>query len=180
MGNVNTLQGEKIYLRALEPRDLDFLYKVENNEAIWEVSNSHAPYSKFILLQYLENSHLDIYEAKQLRLVICENNSDRALGFVDLFDFEPKHSRVGIGILIDALVDRQKGFAQEAVELCVNYAFRHIQVHQVYATITEDNLASIRLFEKVGFQCSGVKKDWVFSHGKYKDEFIYQLIKNVY
>ena len=65
-----TLKGKNIHLRALEPEDLDFLYEIENNESIWEVSNTQTPYSKWVLKNYLENAHQDIYEAKQLRLVI--------------------------------------------------------------------------------------------------------------
>lgn len=180
MKEVNTLQGEKVFLRALEPSDLDFLYKVENREAIWEVSNTSAPYSKYVLSQYLENAHLDIYQAKQLRMVICKLGTNKPLGFVDLFDFEPKHFRVGIGIVIDEVADRQKGYALEAVNLCAEYAFTHANVHQVHATITDDNKASISLFEKAGFTKSGVKKDWIFHQGSFKDEFIYQLIKDVH
>ena len=58
-----TLQGKNIYLRALEPEDLEFIYDVENDENIWEVSNSITPYSKFLIRQYLENAHQDIFEA---------------------------------------------------------------------------------------------------------------------
>ena len=84
-----TLTGEKVYLRALEPDDLEFLFSVENNEEFWEVSSTSTPYSRFILKQYLENAHKDIYEVKQLRLVICEKNGSPT-GFIDLFDFDPK------------------------------------------------------------------------------------------
>ena len=62
-----TLQGKDINLRALEPEDLEFVYAIENDENIWEVSNTITPYSKFLIRQYLENAHQDIYEAKQLR-----------------------------------------------------------------------------------------------------------------
>ena len=48
-----TLLGKNINLRALEPEDLDFLFSTENNESFWEVSNTQAPFSKYIL-QYLE------------------------------------------------------------------------------------------------------------------------------
>ena len=65
------LKGENIYLRALEPQDLDFLYHLENNPEIWEISGTTAPYSKHVLQLYLENAHKDIYEVKQLRLCIC-------------------------------------------------------------------------------------------------------------
>ena len=56
-----TLKGQHIFLRALEPEDLDFLFSVENDEAFWEVSNTQAPFSKYILEQYLLNSFKDIY-----------------------------------------------------------------------------------------------------------------------
>ena len=68
-----TLKGTNIYLRALEPEDLEFIYKIENNESVWDVSNTQTPYSRFLIRQYLENAHQDIYEAKQLRLAICLN-----------------------------------------------------------------------------------------------------------
>ena len=153
------LQGKKILLRALEPTDLDFLYQIENNESVWEVSNTTTPYSRFILNQYLKNSHKDIYEIKQLRLVICKSEDYKAIGCIDLFDFEPKHRRVGVGVLISSDKEKQKGYASEALELLCNYAFAHLNVHQVYANITEDNIASIQLFEKYGFKKSGSKID---------------------
>ena len=173
---MKTLIGNHIYLRALEPEDLEFLYGLENNESVWEVSNTTSPYSKFILTQYLENSYKDIYEAKQLRLVICTSDSNQAIGCIDLFDFEPKHKRVGVGIIISSKNDTQKGYATEALQLICSYAFTHLNLHQVYANITEDNLSSISLFEKTKFKRGGTKTDWINSFGKLKNELFYQLI----
>jgi hypothetical protein len=51
-----TLKGETIYLRALEPNDLEFVYAIENDQSIWAVSNTHTPYSRFLVKQYLECS----------------------------------------------------------------------------------------------------------------------------
>lgn len=175
---MTTLKGENIFLRALEIIDLDFLYNLENDESLWEVSNTTTPYSKYMLQQYLENSHRDIYEVKQLRLVICLSDSEAAIGLIDLFDFDPKHNRVGIGIVIFSEYYKRKGFASEALKLTCNYAFAHLNIHQIYAGITEENLGSIKLFEKAGFEKSGIKKDWIFSEGKYISEYIYQLIPN--
>ena len=79
-----TLKGNSIYLRALEPEDLAFVYRIENDETIWEVSNTQSPYSRFLIRQYLENAHQDIYEAKQLRLAICLNDTLEAVGLIDL------------------------------------------------------------------------------------------------
>lgn len=172
---MNTLKGTHINLRALEPEDLGFLFKIENNESFWEVSHTQAPFSKFILKQYLENAHLDIYEAKQLRLVIEDNKSKNAIGMIDLFDFNPLHKRAGIGILIHP--DYQKnGFASEALLLLIQYCFTHIQVHQLYANIASDNKNSIYLFAKHNFKEVGIKKDWIYNKGIFKDEILFQLI----
>ena len=171
-----TLKGKNIYLRALELEDLEFLYQLENNELVWEVSNTTTPYSKFILKQYLENSYKDIFEAKQLRLVICVSGSDKLIGCVDLFDFVPKHKRVGVGIIISSKQDLQKGYASEALKMICNYVFTHLNLHQVYANITEDNQPSISLFEKAKFKKAGIKLDWIYSFGKFKNELLYQLI----
>lgn len=172
-----TLKGENIFLRALELSDLDFLYNLENDEALWEVSNTKTPYSKYILNQYLENSHCDIYDVKQLRLVICKIENETVIGFIDLFDFDPKHNKVGVGIVIFSEKDKRKGFASTALKLTCNYAFTHLNVHQIFAGITAQNKGSITLFEKAGFERSGIKKDWIFSEGKYEDEYLYQLIR---
>lgn len=177
---MNTLQGKKIILRALEPSDLEQLYLLENDESVWEISNTSTPFSAYILKQYLENSHKDIYEVKQLRLVICISDQKKAVGFIDLFDFDPKHKRVGVGIVIFDVKERQKGYAKEALKLLCDYAFEHLNVHQIFAHITEGNDGSIQLFEKQGFTKSGIRRDWIFSGKDFKDEVVYQLIENVY
>lgn len=175
-----TLTGDNVYLRALEPEDLGFLFSVENNEEFWEVSSTSTPFSRYVLKQYLENSHKDIYEVKQLRLMICLMDNS-AVGFIDLFDFEPLHRRAAVGIIIKSKNNRNKGFGFEALKLLCSYAFRHLGLHQVYANVGTNNSASRILFEKTGFICTAHKKDWNFVNGSYYDELTYQLInKNVY
>ncbi len=174
---MNTLLGEKINLRALEPEDLEFLYQIENNESFWEVSHTKTPFSKYILKQYLENAHLDIFEAKQLRLLIEEKSTKKQVGMIDLFDFNPQHLRAGIRILIHPEF-QQNGFASEAISLLINYSFSLLDLHQLFANITSDNTKSISLFKKYNFKEVGIKKDWILSQGKFKDEILFQLIKH--
>lgn len=170
-----TLKGKDIYLRALEPEDLDFIHSVENDESIWGISHTQTPYSRFLIKEYLENSHKDIFEVKQLRLVIS-NYSNIALGMIDLFDFDFKNSRAGVGILIKETTERQKGIGNEALGLLINYCKTHLNLHQLYCNISEENLASLNLFEKHGFQIIGLKKDWNFINGSYKNEYLLQRI----
>jgi diamine N-acetyltransferase len=172
------LENNLIKLRALEPEDLDFLFSVENNNDFWEVSSTITPFSKNILKQYLANAHLDIFEARQLRLVIVDVLHKKNIGLIDMFDFNPQHSRAGIGILI--LEEFQnKGFAADALKLFSNYAFTQLNLHQLYANIPSGNLNSIKLFEKLKFKKIGTKKDWIKSNGLFKDILLYQKINSI-
>jgi len=172
-----TLKGEHIYLRALEPEDLEFIHDVENDESIWEISNTQTPYSKFLIKQYLEQAHKDIFEVKQLRLVISSYNQV-PLGLIDLFDFDFKNKRAGVGILVKDETNRDKGYGREALMLLINYSFTHLGLHQLYCNISEDNKASIKLFTNQGFNKVGLKKDWNYVNGAFKNEYVFQLINN--
>jgi diamine N-acetyltransferase len=171
-----TLKGNSVYLRALEPEDLEFVYTIENDESIWNVSNTQTPYSRFLIKQYLENAHQDIYEAKQLRLAICLNDSNESIGLIDLFDFDPSNNRAGIGIIIQENNNRINGYGSEALQLLINYSFTHLQLNQLFANIGTENEISISLFTKFGFQLIGIKKQWNKVNNLYKDEALYQLI----
>ena len=171
-----TLRGNTIYLRALEPQDLEFVYNIENDESIWNVSNTQTPYSKFLIRQYLENAHQDIYEAKQLRLAICKNDTFEAIGLIDLFDFDPKNKRAGVGIVIQNEQDRRQGFGKEALGLLIGYAFHQLGLHQLFANIDVKNESSVLLFATFGFQKIGIKKDWICLGHSFHDEAIFQLI----
>ena len=77
-----------VALRALEPEDIDLLYKWENDMEIWEVSNTLTPFSKHQLKTYIELAQLDIYQTKQLRLIVEGTNEDgecSTVGLIDLF-----------------------------------------------------------------------------------------------
>lgn len=170
------IQSEHTYLRALESSDLNILYTSENNSSVWKVSNTVAPFSKDILELYLETAHQDIYASKQLRLMICLNISNEPIGTIDLFEFEPLHGRVGVGVLIFE-AHRKKGYAYEAIELVKEYTRDTLLLNQLFCNISLSNNESVSLFEKCGFEKIGIKKQWnKISKNQFEDEFMYQFI----
>jgi diamine N-acetyltransferase len=172
---MRTISFGKITLRAPEPEDADLLYKWENDMEIWEVSNTRAPFSRFILREYIKNSNRDIYETKQIRFII-ENENGLPVGAVDLFDFEPYHLRAGVGILIHDPADRNRGYAADALEALSDYALNTLGLKQLYANISVNNKSSINLFIKSGYVQSGLKKCWLKTKDGWEDEYIFQKI----
>jgi diamine N-acetyltransferase len=172
------MKGSKVSLRALEPYDVEILYKWENDRSIWHLSNNITPLSRFTLEQYVMNAGQDIYSTRQMRMMIdLKNpvNGIKTIGSIDIFEFEPVHLRAGVGILILEGF-RGKGYASESLELLINYAFETLQLHQLFSNISTDNIESIRLFESRGFQFIGIKKEWNRIRSKWQDESMFQLI----
>lgn len=162
----------KVFLRALEPEDVDVLYASENDVSHWKYSDRQQPYSKAILRNYIAHAHEDIYTAGQLRLVLAAPEHP-FIGIVDLYDFSAIHHRAGVGLLIRECY-RKQGFGVQAIALLETYVKAHLHLHQLHACFSEDNLPSKKLFEKMGFQKAGVKKDWIFHSGGYHHVLFYQ------
>jgi diamine N-acetyltransferase len=175
---VNILENANISLRALEPEDLELLYRWENDPSVWHLSGTMVPFSKYLLKQYLEHAQKDIFELKQLRLVIQLKPENRAVGAIDLFDFDPHHSRAGIGILISEMSDRGKGYAMEALDSIIQYSFQVLNLHQLWCNIGSTNHQSMKLFTTAGFQVIGEKKEWISTGEGYESEWLLQKIKD--
>lgn len=171
------MKYKEIKLRAVEPEDLELLYEWENNSNYWIISNTVTPFSKFTLKRYIENSHKNIYETGQLRLMIDHIKTNKSIGTIDLFDFDPFHKRAGLGILIADESFRRKGYASMAVRCLIDYCFKTLLLHQLWCNILDNNCESIDLFKKLGFSEIGIKKDWIKTDDGYLSEHMYQLIR---
>lgn len=172
--------GPNLLLRAPEPKDIDIIFRWENDTRIWHLGNTLAPYSRFAIEQFVLNTDKDIYSSKQLRLMIdwhTAPSGSTTIGSIDLFDFDPTHRRAGIGILIGESM-RGKGFASEALEILKQYCFGMLNLHQLYCNIELSNIESIGLFQKAGFVQCGKKKEWLLIQNQWTDELTFQLIND--
>lgn len=170
------LHNSIVALRALEPEDIDTLYRWENDTRLWVGGTSLMPYSKFSIKQYIADAQKDIYQLQQLRLMInlCEKDP-KTIGTVDLFDFDFFNQRAGVGILIDTEY-REKGYGFQALQLLTRYAFEFLNLHQLFAHIPVQNSASREIFEKVGFEETGELKQWIRFRNQFENVCIMQLI----
>lgn len=173
------LIGDHIILRALEPEDVDYLYRTENDPDFALFGDQHPPYSRFLLRNYIEQAHQSIYTAQQLRLVIHHKVADRAIGLIDLYDFDVRNMRVALGIVITEPSFRGQGIGRDAVGLILKYTFDVLDCRQVYTLIAPDNQSSIALFSSSGFEQTSVLKSWWQSeNGLFQDMLIFQKFKD--
>lgn len=170
------LENENIQLRALEPEDLEMLYIWENQVAFWTVGNTRQPYSKFQLKQYILQSDLNLYESQQLRLIIQQKSDSKAVGTVDLFDFDIHNSRIALGLFVDEQF-QGKGIAKSALQLVEDYVFNFLKINQLYCHIAESNTASKSMFERLGYEKNGVLRNWIKTPNGFENIIVFQRFK---
>ena len=163
-----------IRLRAIEPEDLDLLYRIENDHRLWNVGATNVPYSRYTLHDYIATSSDDIYADRQVRLIV-ENADGQPVGMTDIVNFNPQHRRAEVGIVtLDA--SRHQGYATAALVSLCRYALQVLHLHQLYAVIAADNSIALHLFENNGFTRHAVLPDWLYDGRKYCDAAVLQRI----
>lgn len=173
---MDLLQKDGYRLRAPEPEDLECMMRFENTPSLWEVSNVTGPYSRFYLKQYIETNRNDLYEDRQLRLMV-EAPDKHVVGIIDLCNFEPFHNRAEVGIVI-AEDQRGTGIGSLSLQLLVEYCFRFLGLRQLYAYIDVTNEPCRKLFKKHGFADCAYLKDWMRTGHAYRDVVMVQCINS--
>jgi diamine N-acetyltransferase len=163
-----------IHLRAIEPEDLDLLYRIENDVKLWNVGITNVPYSRYTLRDYVANASDDIYTDRQVRMMV-ENDRHEVVGIVDLVSFDPSNCRAEVGLIIlDAF--RRQGYGSRTLEAVAEYALSVVHLHQLYAYVDVTNEASLRLFQKMGYKTSTTIKDWLYDGKNYRDAVLMQHV----
>ena len=167
------IKNEIISLRVAEPYDADIIYRWENDMEIWRDSETLVPFSLHQIEQFLLNNN-DLMSEKQLRLII-DDNEKNAVGCIDIYDYDELNSRAGFGILIDTKY-RGHGYAKNAIKLLMDYCFNTLLLNQIYALVLASNIQSMFLFESIGFERCGVRKQWYKTAEGFIDQIEYQYI----
>lgn len=163
----------KVRLRAIEPEDLDLLYRIENDVNLWGVGATNVPYSRYALHDYVANSSEDIYVDRQVRLMV-ENEHGDVVGIADIVNFEPQHLRAEVGIVIENSY-RRRGYACSTLMQIAEYSLSVLHLHQLYILVDVNNVASINLFRKMGYNVTAELNDWLYDGKAYHKAFLLQL-----
>lgn len=169
------LSGERVRLRAMEPEDLELIYKVENLTDFWHCGSANVPYSRYALKQFISESQNNIFADGQLRLIIETVTEPQPVGCVDLTSFDAMHSRSEVGVLL--LPQWQgRGLGSEVLQLLCEYAHERLHLHQLYAYVAESNVAATNLFQKVAFQEVACLPAWLRNEDGYVAARLFQKI----
>jgi [ribosomal protein S5]-alanine N-acetyltransferase len=104
-----------------------------------------------------------------LSFMICRMEDGEAVGSISLFQIIRRSRQNGVvGYLIGAPFLRQ-GYATEALQLVLRFAFRQLKLHRIEADVQPHNVASLALVKRAGFICEGNMRGFLKIGGKWRD-----------
>lgn len=171
--SVDFLHNDTIYLRAVELSDVDTLYRWENDTSQWATANTHAPYSRTQLWNYANDYDGDIYAHRSLRLMVCLQENNMAIGTIDIYDFDPANNHATIGVYISSH-HRGNKYGVQALMLATDYARRSIGIEQMMAITAADNTAAHVMLQAAGYRHCGTLHRRLRQGNTYGDAYIYE------
>ena len=166
-----------VELRTLEPEDFRVVHRWEGEIDAWMANSASAPFSRHTLWRYFKNYDCDIYSTHEVRMIVL--HAGKAVGMVDVFNFDALNSRAEVGVFVDK-AHRRSGLGEVALRIAVeNYAFGRLNLNQVYCTIRRSNEAALALFRQAGFTGETVLAQWISAgNGVFEDAVIMQRFSN--
>lgn len=153
------MTDNEILFRAVEPRDADLFYEIENDSDSWSDSDTIAPFSRHLLRQYAETYRADPVGEGQLRLIAVSRKNGRPIGILDFYglSFIHRHGFIGIFVLPEF---RNHGFGGKILGKGKEYASARLNLEILGAKILASNESSKRLFMRCGFKKCGTLPGW--------------------
>lgn len=141
------LHGKICSLRSVGSQDIDTILLWENDPQVRRAGTPEKErFTRADIEQFVRNQSHPLSETEQQRLMI--EVGGRTVGAIDLYDYDG--TSAGVGILVYAPADRQKGYAADALRTLIAYA-RSLRLALLRADVAPDNTPSLRLFARARF-----------------------------
>lgn len=171
------IHGKKVVLRAIEKSDCEMVRAMFNDAEMEDhVVGWAFPVSQYAQEKWLENHYAD---QNNFRFII-ETEEDGAVGVATLTDIDWKNRRATHGIKLSARENRSKGIGTDAVMAIMRYAFDELGLHRLDGSWFDTNITSKGLYKKCGWVEEGVKREYVFKKGAFRNLTIVGILASEY
>lgn len=159
---------EDVYLRALEPADVERTSKWHNDAGLYAtLVNPFRYVSRAAEEEWIRRK--TAYSQTEIQLAICLKEGERHIGNIHLTDIDWVARHACLGIFIGATSCQSKGYGQQALRLLLRHAFHDLGLYRVYLTVLEDNPRALRIYEKCGFVVEGRLRRHAYKRGQFQD-----------
>lgn len=181
-GQLAPLIGDRVVLREFTMDDVDAMYAYLSDDEVFRHVSWEPP-----TLDETTNSVREASEAARAtprpdyELAVTLRDTDEVVGQVTLKTdryiprLRQRTSELGFMLRRDYW---GRGIATEAARLLLDFAFGQLGLHRVFAVVDEDNLASVRVLEKLGLRREARHVRDVFVRGEWLTSLIYAVLED--
>lgn len=175
------IETDRFLLRKIEAEDYKEIFDIYSEDETLKYQNMVSMKSLDEAIRYVDFISNGYKNKCFIRWGIVKKDGDRVIGLVALHHIERENSKVSVGYILNKRFWRQN-IMSEVMSQIINYIFNEIKINRIEASIHPDNIASIKLCEKLGFTREGLKEECIFNkrENKFEDRLIYGLIEKDY
>jgi RimJ/RimL family protein N-acetyltransferase len=170
--------GERVYLRAMEPEDGPVRAQIiaQETEDIFLAERYRAVVSPLAFEAEMKDAYKS-FPPEDILFAVCLKDNDQYIGFVSLDGIDWVNRTAETGSWFGPPEVRGQGYGPEAKHLLLEYAFDHLQLHAIFATVWEPNVRSARAVTRQGYQPAGRLRFDDYKHGVYRDLLVFDLLR---
>lgn len=166
------IKGEKVILRAIEPKDNPVLLEMINDDATEFMLGGWS----FPISQKNQEEWTNSLKSDQNTLRCTIEHEGNPVGVVMLTNIDYKNGNAEVHIKLAIGNVRGKGYGTDSIMTIVRYAFEELRLRCVYAHVSDHNITSQKLFIKCGFKKEGIQRSRLFKKGRYIDVISFSII----
>ena len=172
---VPVLETPRLRLRALLESDAVALHQAYGDAETMRFWDAPASRDVTETTANIRRSR-DVGAEWHAAFAVTLRGDDRVVGMVNYHDRRPWNRRLAVGWIL-ARPWWQQGLMREAVPALLRHCFDSLDAHRIEARIEPDNIASIRLAERMGFLREGLMREWMFVGGQPRSLYLYALLR---
>jgi ribosomal-protein-alanine N-acetyltransferase len=173
------IEGEKIYLRGLEKRDLmGGMFQWANDcEVTYYMFMGAMPN----ILEELEKEYEQLVKStRDVVFAIIDKESDVHIGNVGLYSIQWIGRSAELRIVIGEKEFWGRGYGTEATKLTVDYGFDKLNLNSIYLGVNAEHSGAIRAYESAGFIREGTMRQYIYRNGRYYDAIRMSILREEY
>ncbi len=169
------IDAEGFHLRKLKRSDADSILKYVNDEEVVKCTlNIPYPYTKRDAARFVNESIRKWREGKSYIFGVVIDREVVGICSLANVDKSSRHGTLGYWLGRNFWGKKIMSRASEAV---VNFGFKELKLHRIGVGHFDENKASQRIIEKLGFKLEGTEREKIFRFGRWHNHLCYGLLE---
>ncbi|MFJ7667233.1 GNAT family N-acetyltransferase [Lysinibacillus sp. NPDC097195] len=171
----NHLKGDRIILREMKEQDWEEVHAYASQPIVCQFQ-PWGPNSEKESQEFVKQVLVDAMKNPRSRFVFAVMEKERLIGAgeINIRDFGNHQGEIGYIVHPDYWA---KGYATEVSKMLIEFGFRTLHLHRIFATCDPRNVGSVKVLEKIGMTNEGRLREALLVKDGWRDSLLYSILK---